>query len=329
DRDDDYRLSLTQGSFITLSNLSEQEFQRIIAWRLSPLYISVHAWDPETRARLMGCRAAGKLPEQMQRLAAAGLTLHAQIVVLPEMNDGDCLRQTILNLRALYPAVQSIGVVPVGLTQYRQGLTPLRGFTAEEAASILAQGQEWQAAWRAETGRSIVYYADEFYVLAGWDFPPPPIYDDFAQLENGIGMASKFSAEIEAVWPFLPEKVQSRRVHLLTGTSAAGYFHIWAKRLRQRVVGLEPVVHTIVNEFFGATVTAAGLLTAEDIARQTSDLQGEDFLIPQLMLKAGTRIFLDDRDVDWLSGQIQGRAIVVENEGRSFLEGLLGSKLEV
>jgi putative radical SAM enzyme (TIGR03279 family) len=323
DKDDDYRLSLTQGSFITLSNLNEADVQRIIDLRLSPLYISVHAWNPDIRVWMMRSPKAANLPDQMKRLAQAGLTMHAQIVVLPGVNDGECLWESVRQLRILYPAVQSIGVVPVGLTKYRQGLTSLRTFTADEAKEILVAGQNMQRTWRVETGRSIVYFADEWYALAGLAFPALEMYDDLSQLENGIGMASKFNAEIAEIWDDLPQRIRAKRVHLITGSSAAGYFTEWAQRLRRRVAGLELIVHKITNEFFGETITVAGLLTAQDIARQVPDLQGEDVLIPRVMLNADAEVFLDDYDVSWLAERMNGRVIVAENHGRSFLQGIL------
>lgn len=328
-KDDDYRLSLTQGSFITLSNLAEEEIDRIIRLRLSPLYVSVHAWDPEVRARLMQSPRAGKLPEQMKRLAEAGLTIHAQIVLVPDYNDGAALMETVRELGKLYPALQSIAVVPVGLTRYRQRLTPLRGFTAAEAKRILEQGEKWQKEFLARLGRRLVYFADEFYILAEREFPTVAAYDDFPQLENGVGLVSKFNAEAEELLEQLPGSIPERRVHLLTGVSAQALFELWGKRLSERVKGLKFTVHGIRNDFFGPSVTAAGLVTARDILRQLGGLSGEEFLIPRVMLKADEDIFLDDRSVEWLEEKLGGKARIVENNGQSFLEHVLGCPLEV
>jgi putative radical SAM enzyme (TIGR03279 family) len=329
DKDDDYRLSLTQGSFITLSNLSEEEIERILRFHLSPLYISVHAWNPEVRARLMKNPQAGKLPEQLKLLAEAGIVVHAQVVLVPEHNDGDVLRETIERLAELHPSVQSIAVVPVGLTRYREQLTPLRGFTSDEAKGILDQAEKWQQRFFERTGRHLVYFADEFYVLAGREFPEVAIYDDFPQLENGVGMARKFITEIEVGWKQLPKALSERHVHIITGTSALHLFELWADRLMEQVSGLKLTVHAIQNDFFGASVTAAGLVTAQDIAHQLGDLLGAEFLIPRVMLKADEDIFLDDLSVKWLEDKLNGKAIIVENEGLSFLEQVIGYSLEV
>ncbi|MFZ3129600.1 MAG: DUF512 domain-containing protein [Desulfosporosinus sp.] len=328
-KDDDYRLSLTQGSFITLTNLSEQDFERIFRMHLSPLYISVHAWNPEVRARLMKNPQAGKLPEQIKRLAEAGIVVHAQIVLVPTQNDGDVLTETIERLAELYPAVQSIAVVPVGLTRYREQLTPLRGFLQAEANEILDQAERWQKRFLEQTGRHLVYFADEFYVLAGREFPEASVYDDFPQLENGVGMVRKFITELEVGWRQLPEAISERHVHLITGTSAKGLFELWRDRLMEQVSGLQLTVHAIRNDFFGSSVTAAGLITAQDVAHQLEDLLGGEFLIPRVMLKADEDIFLDDLSVQWLEEKVNGRASIVEHDGLSFLEHVIGYSLEV
>lgn len=329
DKDDDYRMSLTQGSFITLSNLSEKDLERILRYHLSPLYISVHAWNPEVRARLMKNPHAGKLPEQIKRFAEAGIVVHAQVVLVPDHNDGDVLRETIERLAELYPAVQSIAVVPVGLTRYREQLTPLRGFSSAEANGILDQAERWQTHFFALMGRHLVYFADEFYILAGREFPEASVYDDFPQLENGVGMARKFITEIEDNWKYLPEKVSARHVHLLTGTSAQALFETWRVRLMEQVSGLRLTVHAIRNDFFGPSVTAAGLVTAQDVAHQLGDLLGTEFLIPRVMLKSDEDIFLDDQSVKWLEEKVNGKASIVENDGLSFLEHVIGYSLEV
>ncbi len=329
DKDDDYRLSMTQGSFITLSNLSEEEIERILRMHLSPLYISVHAWNPEVRARLMKNPHAGKLPEQIKRFAEAGIVIHAQVVLVPEHNDGDVLRETVERLAELYPSVQSIGVVPVGLTRYREQLTPLRGFTSAEASEVLDQAEKWQKHFFEQMGRHVVYFADEFYIIAGREFPEASVYDDFPQLENGVGMARKFMNELEAGWKHLPDKISERQVHLITGTSAQELFEVWRRRLMEQVTGITLTVHAIRNDFFGPSVTAAGLVTAQDIAEQLGDLSGEEFLIPQVMLKADEDIFLDDLSVKWLEETVNGTAIIVENHGLSFLEQVIGYSLEV
>ncbi|NLL52949.1 MAG: DUF512 domain-containing protein [Peptococcaceae bacterium] len=330
DRDDDYRLSLTQGSYITLTNLQPHDFERIKALHISPLYISVHAWDRAVRSRLMGNPKAGDLPEQIQMLVDAGITLHTQIVVVPGYNDGKVLEETVKKLAQFYPAVQSIGVVPVGLTQFRAGLPPLKTVSSAEAAQILEQGTAWQRDFRAETGKNLVYFSDEFYILSGRDFPPAEEYNDFSQLENGIGLTAKFKEEMESCLDLLPpaadEKSQLHRVHIVTGTLAAQFFQEWSKQLAE-ITGKNITVHPIVNRYFGPEITVAGLLTAQDIAEQLGDLNGDYFLISKVMLKADEHVFLDGYDIDWLARKVNGQAVVVENNGKSFLEGIVGKQI--
>lgn len=328
-KDDDYRLSLTQGSYITLSNLGEEEIARILRLHLSPLYISVHAWSPEVRTRLMRNPEAGRLAERITRLAQAGIVLHTQIVLVPDYNDGAVLNETIAALGALYPAVQSIAVVPVGLTRYRERLTSLRGFTAAEAGELAEKGASWQKDFAARFGRHLVYLADEFYVLSGKPFPDSPCYDDFPQLENGVGMARKFISELEEIWTTLPEKIEKRRVHLVTGKSAQEFFVWWGACFMKRVRGLTVIVHGIENDFFGSSVTVAGLVTAGDIASQLGELPGEEFLLPRVMLKADEELFLDGHSVAWLEEQLRGEVRIVENNGFSFAEHVLGDTWEV
>jgi len=328
DRDDDYRLSVTQGSYITLSNLTSSEFDRIIDLHLSPLYISVHAWDSRAREKLMRNPRVGKIADQLKVLAEAGLTLHTQIVLVPGYNDGDILAETVDNLASYYPAVQSIGIVPVGLTRYREKLPLLREVTKEEANKIIDEGLEWQKKFKKKTGKNLVYFSDEFYVSARRAFPEAKEYDDFPQLENGIGMTAKFHGEIVRYFPYLPRKTAPRNMHVVTGASAVEFFRFWGTQLAE-IEGLNLTIHEITNEFFGSTVTVAGLLTAQDIADQIGDLRGEYFLIPKVMLKADEAVFLDDYGIQWLEDRVNGKALIIENNGKAFLEGILGRELEV
>jgi putative radical SAM enzyme (TIGR03279 family) len=327
DKDDDYRLSLTQGSFITLTNLSEEEFGRIIKYHLSPLYISVHAWNPEIRFKLMRNPRAAALPEQLERLAAAGITFHAQIVLVPGYNDGLILKETVERLSGFWPALQSIAVVPVGLTGYRQGLVALRSFQPAEARQILAEGMIWQNKFQKRYACHLVYFSDEFYTLAGVAFPAPEIYDDFPQLENGVGIGAKFAAEMESVWGLLPAVLAKRTVHVVTGISAGCFIRHRLDRLKSQIIGLNITLHVVSNLFFGETVTVAGLLTAEDLAGQLGDLKGEEFLIPCTMLNADS-LFLDNQSIAWLEERVKGRAVVVEINGVAFLESILGYRLQ-
>jgi len=326
DRDDDYRLSVTQGSYITLSNLKKEDFQRIIDLHINPLYISVHAWNSDVRYKLMRNRKAGQLQDKIKSLTDAGITLHTQVVLVPGYNDNEVLEETVENLAELFPSVQSIGIVPVGLTKYRNDLPKLRTVNKTEAQKILDRGRLWQEKYKSRTRKNLVYFSDEFYVLAGIDFPKPEEYDDFPQLENGIGMASLFLDEVHEYIPLLPKDIPQRRIHLVTGVSASDLFRSCVRGL-SFIKGLTITVHEILNDYFGQTVTVAGLLTAQDIAKQLGDLGGEEFLIPRVMLKADEDIFLDGYNISWLEEQVNGRAVIIDNNGIAFLEGLIGRNL--
>jgi putative radical SAM enzyme (TIGR03279 family) len=236
--DDDYRMSVSRGNYITLTNLQEEEFERILDMGISPLYISVHAWNPGIRARMMGNPEAAKLPGHMTRLAQGGIEMHTQIVLVPGCNDGDALHHTVHQLAGLYPRVLSIGVVPVGLTRFRSRLDSLRGLTPRECEGILDKGETWQKDFRRRHGKNLVYFADEFYLACGRDVPLPWEYDGFEQIENGIGMLSAFWDELQSLLntgfaarkdsvpgsaPDMPDIRSSR--HLITGVLVETFLH--------------------------------------------------------------------------------------------------------
>lgn len=267
--DDDYRLSFLHGNFVTLTNLSEADLDRIVAERISPLRVSVHATDPALRRRLMLNRRAGEVMAVLRRLASAGIELHCQLVLCPGWNDGEHLERSLRDLASLHPAVASVGVVPVGLTRFRAGLPELRPFTREEAAAVLDAVGHWQRRCRAELGTRLVHAADEFYVLAGKPVPVARAYEGFPQLENGIGLLRRFADRFAGRLRRLRRigfvgATEPRRSVVVTGRSAAPRLRGLVERAgwadRVRVLG-------VVNSFFGPTVTVAGLLTGRDVVR--------------------------------------------------------------
>ena len=219
-RDDDYRLSFLYGNFITLTNMKEEDFQRIINTHMSPLYVSVHATTPEVRCKMMNNRFAGELMDKLQRLLDAGIQVHTQIVCCPTYNDGEVLAKSFEDLYALHPGVLTMAIVPVGLTKNREHLHPLRTFTKEEAAAIVDMVTPWQERCRKETGKSFVYLGDEFYLLAEKELPPESWYDGFPQLENGIGLTSSFLLEWEATLKVLSQAQAARPAVIPVGESA-------------------------------------------------------------------------------------------------------------
>jgi len=334
DLDDDYRMSVSRGTYITLTNLSEQEMARILTVRPSPLYISVHAWNPRVRQQLMGNERAGELPEQLRRLSAAGINLHTQIVLVPGYNDGAVLEETVYRLAALAPQVQTIGIVPVGLTRFRHNLPNLQSLTPAEARNLIVNGRVWQTDFLYRYGKRLVYFADELYVLGEMmaELPPAEAYDGFEQLENGVGMLRLFAeewnaAEAEFASQFSAFGTQALfppRRHIITGTIAAPFLSTCAERARRLIPNLTYEIHAVENHFFGPKITVAGLVTATDIAAQVGDLGGDEFFVPRTMLREGEDIFLDNRDVAWLETRLNGRARVIDCTGRAFFEALSG-----
>lgn len=295
-KDDDYRLSFWEGNFITLTNCTPRDLTRIIEQRLSPLYVSVHTTNPELRARMMGNPQAAKINAQLRELAAGGITLHTQIVLCPGLNDGEELDRTVCDLAALFPAVRSVAIVPVGLTRYREGLYPLRPVTRAEAVAVLAKVTAWQQEFHRRYGSRLVFASDEFYLLAGKEIPAAKEYEGFPQLENGVGLVRQFLDAWKRVERRLPARSAPCRALLLTGTMAVPILQSVVDRLNA-VEGLDVTLLPVKNVFFGDTVTVAGLLTGQDICAACAGAfqagkRPDLIIIPAAALKE-RKLFLD------------------------------------
>jgi len=305
-KDDDYRLSFLYGNFITLNSLTAPQLQRIIKLRLSPLYVSVHATDPEIRRRLVGTTLADRGLENLEKLAAAGIGLHLQVVLCPGFNTGEVLERTVRDLARLGPAALSLALVPVGLTAHRTAGPPLRRLEREEARSLLRQLAVWQRFFLKTRGSRFVFAADEIYNLAGAAIPEAEAYEGFPQLENGVGLSRLFLDELEGLPdpPLIPPPHRFRAT-LATGREAAPLIEELARRFN-RVPGLALQPEVVENRFFGTPVTVAGLLTGSDLeaALAGKDL-GEAVFISRHLLKEGSNIFLDDTTVAGLEGRLQ------------------------
>jgi putative radical SAM enzyme (TIGR03279 family) len=285
-------MSFIMGNYVTLTNLDEPEFERIIRRGVSPLYVSLHASDPTVRTSMMKNPRAGEIMQQLKRLAQAGLLFHLQIVLCPGINDGDVLRRSIDDMLALYPNARSLAVVPVGLTRHREELYPLRRFTPAEANALIDEIEAKQNDIFARIGTRFVFLADEWYTLAVRTLPPYEQYEDFPQIENGVGLLRLFEEEmLEALEDRAPLK-QPKRFLMAGGVSAEPFFRESYKRLLPYGVMVE--TRAIKNRFFGESVTVGGLVTGGDLIEQ---LKGADFgralLIPRAMLKADEEVFLD------------------------------------
>lgn len=309
-KDDDWRLSFIMGNYVTLTNVSDREFERILRRRVSPLYVSVHATDPAVRERMMRNRTAGRLVERLRRLAAAGLRFHAQIVCCPGINDCAVLEQTLSDLYALYPAAQSVALVPVGLTRFREGLEPLRPYTGEEARAMIARVEAFQRRALAENGTAFAFLSDEWYLNAGVSLPPYAAYGDFDQIENGVGLLRLFEAEfldaLSAQEP-LPER---RALSMAGGEGAHPFFRELYRSLEP--YGIELALFPIHNDYFGGNVNVAGLVTGGDLVRQLAGrLRTETLLIPHNMLRECEDVFLDGMTLQDVEQALSVRVVPV------------------
>jgi len=295
-KDDDYRLSFLHGNYITLSDLDEAAFERILEQRLSPLYVSVHATDPELRHALLGRpRHSAEIVPRLERLAKASIRVHAQIVLCPGLNDGPHLEQTLFELAPLYPGVATTAVVPVGLTRHRERLPALRSLTPLEARGLIAAVEGWQRRWLAELGSRFVFLGDEIYLLAGLPLPPAAAYEGFAIAEDGIGLVRRFEDGFARSVTRTPKPIQGHAVTVVSG-------EMFAPRLVSLLGGAgidtEMVrVAAVPNDFFGRTIGVAGLLTGRDIQRNLAarpDL-GRVVLVPSVALRDVDGVFLDDQ----------------------------------
>ena len=321
-KDDDWRLSLIMGNYVTLTNIDDAEFARILKRRVSPLYISVHATDGEIRKAMMRNPTAVRIMERLSRLKEEGMQFHAQIVACPGLNDGEVLSQTLSDLLKLAPAAQSVAVVPVGLTRYREKLYPLRTLTREEARDVILRVEACNAQAIAEAGCSFAYASDEMYSIADLPLPPFEAYGDFPQIENGVGLLRKFEAEFcEALLEQRPRKTPVT-VDAATGASAFPFLAPLFKKLEP--YGINIVLHRIENTYFGKTVTVSGLMTAGDLAAQLNGkLESQLLLLPDDTLREREDVFLDGERLAGLAQRLGVQiAPLCASDGALFIEEL-------
>ncbi|ADL07739.1 DUF512 domain-containing protein [Thermosediminibacter oceani] len=328
-KDDDYRLSILEGTFITLTNLTTEDLNRIVSMKLSPLYISVHATSGAVRKFMLKNPAAANIMETLKYLKENGIFFHCQIVLCPGVNDKEVLDRTLNDLISLQPSVLSVAVVPVGVTKYRDGLYPLRRFTREEAEEIIDRVESLQRENLRRFGTRLVFLADEFYEIAKRDFPPFESYEDFPQWENGVGMVALLKKQLEEYIERVPTELpKSRRVVIATGVSAFRFLQEALLPLR-KIKNLDFEIRPIKNNFFGESVTVAGLITGRDLIDQLKDLGQKDaLLLPEVMLK-DRKVFLDGFTVRDVERSLGTWVVVVGIDGKDFLEKLTGINLGV
>jgi putative radical SAM enzyme (TIGR03279 family) len=319
-KDEDYRFSYLYGSYITLTNISEVDLQRIIRDKLSPLYISVHATDHLLRERLLGTEVPEILP-LLQQLVNAGIELHCQVVFCPGINDGTALEQTIEDLASFYPQVASVAIVPVGLTRYRSNLPRLEKVTSKDAVSCLQLIHRYQDVFSLQHGTRFVFAADEFYLLAEKQIPPYAAYEEFPQIENGVGLIAQFRHQAAEVLQDV-EELDLDKITLITGCLFRDELIKYAEQFSAKV-GVELQVVAIGNDFFGPDITVTGLITGNDLLQQLQGLSlGDGLLIPDIMLKDGRQLFLDDVNIEKIKKSLQVPVVVVENSPWGILDGV-------
>lgn len=325
-KDDDWRLSFLMGNYVTLTNISEKDINRIIERRFSPLYVSVHTTNPDLRKKMMRNKRAGNILELIETLSKAGICMHCQIVLCRGWNDGAELDRTIADLWKFKDAVQSLAVVPVGLTGHRQGLEQIVPFDRETAGKVIEQVEGWQRKFKEEQNRRFVFVADEFYILAGKEFPSYEAYEDFCQIENGVGLVAKFKKEFEDALVKLngtKNPTSTNSLSIATGESAYGIIENMADVMRKRL-GKQIYVYPIKNHFFGGHVTVTGLVTGGDIIKQLKGKElGDKLLIPDVMLKEGKNVFLDDVSIDKLERELKVPVIPVAVDGRALVDEIV------
>ncbi len=322
-KDDDWRLSLMMGNYITMTNITEAEFDRILRRRVSPLYISVHTTNPALRCRMLRNKNAGLLMERLHRLADAGLRFHCQVVLCPGWNDGEELQRTVRDLAALYPAAQSVALVPVGLTRFREGLDVIEPYNQESAARLVKEAENLQARFLQTLGSRFVFPSDEFYCLSHLPLPEDECYEDYPQLENGVGMLRMFETDLGFAAEDEPvPETPPRRLVIACGTSVAPIMQGWCDRFAPRgtVVRVKP----IINRFFGESVTVSGLITGGDLVEQLQGEQCDEILIVRDMIRNEGDLFLDDMTVSAVRAALPAPLRVVRNTGEGFWRAISG-----
>ena len=323
-KDDDARLSFLQGNYITLTNLVPREVQRIIDLHVSPINVSVHATDPELRSLLLGNKNGGRGLEIMKRFSDAGIVMNCQIVCCPGLNDGAQLEKTMEDLTQMYPQVASVSIVPVGLTMHRQGLYALTPFDREKALETVKQVEEYSLKCLENYSSRIFFCADELYLKAGLPLPEDEFYEEYPQLENGVGLMRLLITEFDSALGYA-EKGDYTDFSVATGVSAAPFIEKLVRKAENMSPEIHGRVYPIENDFFGHTIDVAGLVTGGDIIKQLSGKElGERILIPRNMLRQGEGVFLDDVTVDELSARLGVPVRIVEQDGGDLADAVFG-----
>lgn len=329
-KDDDSRLSFLQGNYVTLTNMSEHDIDRIIRYNLSPINISFQTTNPELRCMMLRNRFAGEALKKVDKLYEAGILMNGQIVLCKGVNDGEELERSISDLAKYLPYLESVSVVPVGLSKYREGLYPLEPFTKEDAVKVLETIHKWQEKLYPEYGLHFIHASDEWYILAGEELPEADNYDGYIQYENGVGMLRMLMDEVEDALTIaekkgvLPCNVE-REISMATGKLAYPYIQKFAEQVMELCTGLNVHVYAITNEFFGEMITVSGLITGQDIIKQLKEQPlGEVLYLPENILRSGEEVFLDDLTIGDVQNSLQVPLDIVKSNGYELVSSMLG-----
>ena len=328
-KDDDSRLSFLQGNYITLTNMSDRDIERVIRFKLSPVNISVHTTNPELRCRMLNNRFAGEALKKIHRLYEAGTPMNGQIVMCKGFNDGEELERTIRDLSAYIPFMESLSVVPVGLTRFRDGLEPLEPIGKEDAVRAIEIVERWQKKLYREHGIHFVHASDEFYILAGREMPEAERYDGYIQLENGVGMVRLFLDEVEEALESLEGDGREAEISMATGGLAWSYIALCLEKIKKKYPNINVHLYKIINRFFGEQITVAGLITGGDLISQLKGRRlGERLLLPVCMFRSGEEVFLDDVTREEVKSALQVPVDIVKSSGQDFVDAVLSSPRE-
>jgi putative radical SAM enzyme (TIGR03279 family) len=321
-KDDDSRLSFLQGNFITLTNMTNEEIDRIIAYRLSPINISVHTTNPDLRVKMLNNKNAGKIFSILKKFKEANLIVNCQIVLVPGVNDGEELERTLKDLSSLYPSVKSVAVVPVGVTKYREKLHKLKPFNEEESKELLSLIAKEQGKFLKDMGTRFVFASDEFYAMTRKKLPSYEEYEGFPQLENGVGLMKAFEYEIDMELKSLKDNIHLNKKYIIaTGTLAKDFMNGIINKIMGKIKGLELDIVPIENNFFGKTITVSGLITGQDIISNLEDYKDIDgIIIPKSMLRKSSDVFLDDLTIGDIENSLMVKIIPIEVSGKEFID---------
>ena len=323
-KDDDSRLSFLQGNYVTLTNMSDHDIERIIRYHLEPINISFHTTNPELRCRMLNNRFAGDVLKKVDRLYEAGIQMNGQIVLCKGFNDGEELERSIRDMSGYLPYLQSVSVVPVGLTKYREGLEELEPFTKEDAKKVLETIHRWQKKLYCEHGTHFIHAGDEWYILAEQEVPEEERYDGYLQLENGVGMLRLLENEFEEAYAEVKGDDKKREISMATGLLAYPFIRKMADRLEEKFTQTKIHVYGIRNHFFGEKITVSGLITGQDLISQLAGkVLGTRLLLPCNMFRSGEEVFLDDMTLAQVEEALQVETDIVKSSGQDFVDQVI------